>query len=149
LADCLIESGRDQKCCAPRHLRGADDALSNPHALERYDSRRISMRGFYRRIYMMKPFVVCLVAGLALGIGSASARDLHGTTNSTIGNDGASTGTNGTEHSTANRGLNPGNGASERSVNGTANSTIGSGGGAAGMNGATHSTTNRALNGAK
>jgi hypothetical protein len=98
---------------------------------------------------MMKPFVVCLVAGLAMGIGSASARDLHGTTNSNLGNDGASTGTNGTVHSTANRALNTGNGVSERSVNGTANSTIGSGTGAPGTNGTAHSTTNRALNGAK
>jgi hypothetical protein len=98
---------------------------------------------------MMKPFVVCLVAGLAMGIGSASARDPHGVTNSSIGNSGASTGTNGTEHSTANRTLNPGNGASERSVNGAANSTIGSSGGAAGANGALHSSTNRGLNSAK
>lgn len=98
---------------------------------------------------MMKPFVVCLVAGLAMGIGSASARDLHGTTNSNLGNGSASTGTNGTAHSTANRALNPGNGVSERSVNGTANSTIGSGTGAPGTNGMTHSTTNRTLNGAK
>ena len=97
----------------------------------------------------MKSFVVCLVAGLALSVGSASARDLHGSTNSSIGNDGASTGTNGTMHSTANRALNSGNGAGERSVNGTTNSTIGSGTGATGTNGTVHSTTNRALNGAK
>jgi hypothetical protein len=96
---------------------------------------------------MMKPFVVCLVAGLAMGIGSASARDPHGVTNSSIGNSGASTGTNGTEHSTANRALNPGKGASERSVNGAANSTIGSGTGAPGTNGTAHSTINRTLNG--
>jgi len=74
---------------------------------------------------MMKPLAICFVAGLAMSLGSASARDLHGTTNSTIGSKDASTGTNGMEHSTANRALR-GTGGSERSVNGTANSTIGS-----------------------
>jgi len=77
-------------------------------------------------------------------IGARLAR----TTNSTIGSKGASTGTNGTLHSTANRALR-GTAGSERSVNGTANSTIGSGGGAAGTTGTAHSTTNRALNSAK
>jgi hypothetical protein len=47
---------------------------------------------------MMKPLAVCFVAGLAMGLGSASARDLHGTTNSTIGSSGPSTGMNGTLH---------------------------------------------------
>ena len=97
---------------------------------------------------MMKPLAICFVAGLAMSLGSASARDLHGTTNSTIGSKGASTGTNGTLHSTANRALR-GTAGSERSVNGTANSTIGSGGGAAGTTGTAHSTTNRVLNRAK
>ena len=96
---------------------------------------------------MMKPFVVCLVAGLAMTAGAASARDLHGTTNSTIGSQGASTGTNGTLHSGANGALN--SGGNERSVNGTANSTIGSSGAKAGVNGTAHSTTNRTLNSAK
>ena len=97
---------------------------------------------------MMKPLAICFVAGLAMSLSSASARDLHGTTNSTIGSKDASTGTNGTVHSTANRALR-GAGGSERSLNGAANSTIGSGNGAAGTNGTAHSTANRALNSAK
>jgi hypothetical protein len=97
---------------------------------------------------MMKPLAICFLAGLAMSLGSASARDLHGTTNSTIGSKDASTGTNGTVHSTANRALR-GTGGSERSVNATANSTIGSGSGAVGTTGTAHSTTNRALNTAK
>jgi|SRR5216684_6286238 hypothetical protein len=97
---------------------------------------------------MMKPLAICFVAALTMSLGSASARDLRGTTNSTIGSKGASTGTNGTLHSTANRALRDTSG-SERSVNGTANSTIGSSGAATGTNGTLHSTTNRALNSAK
>jgi hypothetical protein len=97
---------------------------------------------------MMKPLAICFVAALTMGPGSASARDLQGTTNSNIGSTGASTGTNGTLHSTENRALR-GTAASERSVNGTANSTIGSSGAAKGTNGTLHSTTNRALNSAK
>jgi hypothetical protein len=115
--------------------------------LERLTSDRVFMRGLFRRTYMMKPFVVCLATALVLGMGSASARDLHGSTNSGIGSSGASTGTNGTLHSTANGGMN--NGVSERSVNGTANSTIGSSGAATGTNGALHSGANRTLNSAK
>jgi hypothetical protein len=66
-----------------------------------------------------------------------------------LGNEGASTGANGTLHSTANRNLNSGKGGSERSANGAANSTIGSSGGAGRANGALHSSTNRRLNSAK
>ena len=97
---------------------------------------------------MMKPLAICFVAALTMGLGSASARDLHGTMNSNIGSTGASTGTNGTLHSTENRTLRGAVG-SERSVNGTANSTIGSSGAAKGTNGTLHSTTNRALNSVK
>lgn len=98
---------------------------------------------------MMKPFVVCLVAGLAIGVGSASARDIHGTTNSTIGSSGAETGTNGTLHSTANENLKGSAGVNNRSVNGSVNSTIGSSGASTGTNGTAHSSANRAINSAK
>jgi len=91
---------------------------------------------------------ICFVAALTVGLSSASARDLHGTMNSNIGSTGASTGTNGTLHSTENRTLRGAVG-SERSVNGTMNSTIGSSGAAKGTNGTLHSTTNRALNSVK
>jgi hypothetical protein len=104
--------------------------------------------GIYGETRMIKPLAICFAAALTMGLGSASARDVHGTTNSTIGSKGASTGTNGTLHSTANRALR-GTAGSERSVNGTANSTIGSSGAATGTNGTLHSTTNRALNSAK
>ena len=49
---------------------------------------------------MIKPLAICFVAALTMSPGSASARDLHGTTNSTIGSKG------GTLHSTTNRALN-------------------------------------------
>ena len=97
---------------------------------------------------MMKPLAICFVAGLTMALGSASARDLHGTTNSSIGSTGASTGMNGTLHSDTNRAL-KGTGSSERSVTGTANSTIGSSGASSGTNGTLHSKTNRALNSVK
>src|ERR1700686_3068643 len=105
-----------------------------------------SSEGALGRTCMMKPLAICFVAGLAMSLGSASARDLHGTTNSTIGSTGASTGTNGTLHSTANGALRGDPGAGERSVNGSVNSKLGSSGAATGTNGTAHSTANRTLN---
>jgi hypothetical protein len=68
---------------------------------------------------MMKPLTICFAAGLTMSLGSASARDLHGTANSTIGSTGASTGMNGTLHSGANRALRGDTAAGERSINGS------------------------------
>lgn len=76
-------------------------------------------------------------------IAVASAQSTTGTTNSTIGNAGASTGMNGEMHSTANKKLHMKK-HTKRSATGTANSTLGSSGARTGTNGTAHATTNRA-----